>query len=405
MFNNKGKKKGTGTTTDARKEKFRKRGQQREMHNMKLEDINIDWAKAAAEKQYGKPHLLTKQELHDYLWPKEAEEKRLEKEKLEKECSRLKKHSTATNDGKMASSSANLDKREAKPGPCLDNKDAQAKTEPVSLDKRDPNSDGAAKQAMGKSDLKQEVKQEPPKTTTGKVQAEVQKWEGKTNLDKREVPKALSFGPSPKEQAKEKQEQSKQQTSSSSSLASSSVDWGGSDTSSSDHQPAAKKAKPEEEVGITLKESPQYLDQRYSWQPKRPRVAVDWHHTLEIKNYVSAANRRALQELEDAGYDIFLCSYAGPDRQRDTEFLSERVYRNWKGKIFCSKPCGREGKAQALHKAGIKILFDDRWDVIQECSQWGIECMPIVPWWKAHDWDMATFHSFDVAVEHFLSGK
>ena len=76
MLNNKGKKQGTGTTTEARKEKFRKKGMARENKNMRLEDVNIDWAKAAADKTYGKPHLLTKQELHDYLWPKEAEEKK-----------------------------------------------------------------------------------------------------------------------------------------------------------------------------------------------------------------------------------------------------------------------------------------------------------------------------------------
>ncbi|CAL1164245.1 unnamed protein product [Cladocopium goreaui] len=35
-------------------------------------------------------------------------------------------------------------------------------------------------------------------------------------------------------------------------------------------------------------------------------------------------------------------------------------------------------------KEGIKTLFDDRWDVIQECGQWGIECFAIVPWWNAH---------------------
>ena len=69
MLNSKGKKKGTGTTTDARKERFRKKGMERELINMKVEDIIIDWAKAAAAKDYGKPHLLTKQELHDYLWP------------------------------------------------------------------------------------------------------------------------------------------------------------------------------------------------------------------------------------------------------------------------------------------------------------------------------------------------
>ena len=398
MLNNKGKKQGTGTTTEARKEKFRKKGMERENKNMRLEDVNIDWAKAAADKTYGKPHLLTKQELHDYLWPKEAEEKRKEKETLEQDCKKLKKSSKAAKDGKRASSSANLDKREASP----DTKDAQAKTEPVSLDKRDPKSDGAAKQAMEKVDPKQEIKQEAPKPNKSKVQTEVEKWEERTNLDKREVPKP--FGPSPKEKAKEKQKESKPQTSSSSSSpASSSPDWDASDVSSSDHEPPAKKVK--EEEGLTLKEAPEYLDKRYSWQPKRPRIAVDWHHTLEIRNNVSGANRRALQKLEDAGYDIFLCSYSGPDRQKETDFLSDGVYSNWCGKIFCHKPCGREGKAQALHRAGIKILFDDRWDVIQECGQWGIECFAIVPWWNAHGWGMNTYPSFDVAVWHFLDGK
>ena len=84
MLNNKGKKQGTGTTTEARKEKFRKKGMKRENKNMRLEDVNIDWAKAAADKTYGKPHLLTKQELHDYLWPKEAEEKKRRKKNWSK---------------------------------------------------------------------------------------------------------------------------------------------------------------------------------------------------------------------------------------------------------------------------------------------------------------------------------
>ena len=281
MLNNKGKKQGTGTTTEARKERFRKKGMERENKNMKLEDVNIDWAKAAADKTYGKPHLLTKQELHDYLWPKEAEEKRKEKEKLEQDCKKLKKSSKAAKDGNGASSSANLDKREASP----DTKDAQAKTEPVSLDKRDPKSDGAAKQAMEKVEPKQEIKQEAPKPNKSKVQTEVEKWEERTNLDKREVPKPLVFGPSPKEKAKEVQKGSKPQTSSSSSSpASSAPDWdaSSSDVSSSDHEPPAKKVK--EEDSITLKEAPEYLDKRYSWQPKRPRIAVDWHHTLEIRN-------------------------------------------------------------------------------------------------------------------------
>ena len=87
--------------------------------------------------------------------------------------------------------------------------------------------------------------------------------------------------------------------------------------------------------------------------------------------------------LEDAGYDIFLCSYSGPDKQKETDFLSDGVFDGWSGNFFCSKPCGREGKAQALHRAGIKILFDDRWAVIQECTQWGIECLPIVPYWES----------------------
>ncbi|CAL1164253.1 unnamed protein product [Cladocopium goreaui] len=49
-------------------------------------------------------------------------------------------------------------------------------------------------------------------------------------------------------------------------------------------------------------------------------------------------------------------------------------------------------------KEGIKTLFDDRWDVIQECGQWGIECFAIVPWWNAHGWGMNTYPSFDEAA-------
>ena len=170
----------------------------------------------------------------------------------------MKKSSKTAKDGKRASSSANLDKREASP----DTKDAQAKTEPVSLDKRDPKSDGAAKQAMEKVDPKQEIKQEAPKPNKSKVQTEVEKWEERTNLDKREVPKTIGFWPQPKrkKQKKSKKESKPQTSSSSSSPASSSPDWDASDVSSSGHEPPAKKVK--EEEGLTLKEAPEYLDKK-----------------------------------------------------------------------------------------------------------------------------------------------
>ena len=58
---------------------------------------------------------------------------------------------------------------------------------------------------MEKVDPKQEIKQEAPKPNKSKVQTEVEKWEERTNLDKREVPKPLVFGPSPKEKAKGEQ--------------------------------------------------------------------------------------------------------------------------------------------------------------------------------------------------------
>ena len=65
---------------------------------------------------------------------------------------------------------------------------------------------------------------------------------------------------------------------------------------------------------------------------------MDWHHTC--KNHASAAKRRCLTMLEDAGDDSFLCSYSGPDRQKETDFLSDVVFDGWSG-LFLLQAMGQ----------------------------------------------------------------
>lgn len=136
------------------------------------------------------------------------------------------------------------------------------------------------------------------------------------------------------------------------------------------------------------------------------KVAVDWHHTLEWHDNVYPQNIRALDALKDAGYQVYLCSFSGWDRSQETKRLSWKVWQGWENQIYTSERTGKYGKAQACHDYNIKTIFDDCWEVIDECSSWGMQTYPVVSKWDERYWEgIDTYRSFAQAVAAFLDKR
>ena len=130
------------------------------------------------------------------------------------------------------------------------------------------------------------------------------------------------------------------------------------------------------------------------------KVAVDWHHTLEWHDNVSPQNIRALDALKDAGYQVYLCSFQATKR------LSWKVWQGWEKQIYTTEKTGNYGKAQACYYHNIKTVFDDTWEVIDECSRWGVETYPVVSKWDEKYWEgIDTYRSFAQAVQAFLDKR
>lgn len=132
-------------------------------------------------------------------------------------------------------------------------------------------------------------------------------------------------------------------------------------------------------------------------------VAVDWHHTLEVHGHVSKANIDALEKLWANDIDVVLCSWGGEDRNKDTDRHSSSIWGRWEYKLWPKAKRGWKGKGNCLRQENIKFLFEDSWEVIEDCRDMGITCFPIVPKWLEWKWQgWTTYRTFAEAVDDFL---
>ena len=363
MKNNKGKKAGSGTVSNARRARFREAGMKRENDTMEKEDEHskkVDWEK---DKRHGnkKPHLMSALEIKYNLASKE--EKAELKKDMEKE-----KH-------------AAFDKKAVKPE---DVKEAAVdktvvKEEPTAAEQKDALTKGS------------DAPEQKDALTKGS-----------------DAPK--TFGPS-KEQLKKGKEPEREKKPPVQEV----VDWGASSSSEYEYYTETESESEESPPKKSRSQSP--LDKRgqKKWVQKESpplalqeaeKAAVDWHHTLEWHDNVSPQNIRALDALKDAGYQVYLCSFSGWDRAQETKRLSWKVWQGWEKQIYTTEKTGNYGKAQACYYHNIKTVFDDTWEVIDECSRWGVETYPVVSKWDEKYWEgIDTYRSFAQAVQAFLDKR
>ena len=164
--------------------------------------------------------------------------------------------------------------------------------------------------------------------------------------------------------------------------------WKGNSLDKRDHRSPSTVAEPEPQW--ILKEGPNM------------RVAIDYHQTLEVFNSIPGANVRAVQALVDAGYQVFLCSFAYPKREQEVRDHLAKVDIDWTALKFTRQRCGPEGKAAWLEKNGIGHLFDDNREICEEAMAYGIQVWPIITKWQPHAWCHLKFGNLWKAIHHFL---
>eukprot|EP00435_Cladocopium_sp_Y103_P049852 s605_g15.t1 len=193
-------------------------------------------------------------------------------------------------------------------------------------------------------------------------------------------------------------------------------DWGDGSKSSSSSSSTSSSSSVQEPPSKKMKEE-DTLDKRgksFKWQLKeapvvlteRPKVAIDWHRTLAFQDHVTEGSIKMLKALKEAGFDVWLVSYSATERAKATERKSNQIWDGWSGQIFTPDRCGRRGKANACWKEGIQTIFDDNWDIIQECKAWKMETYAVVPRYQAQWWEgEVTYPSFSAAAAAFLDKR
>ena len=157
--------------------------------------------------------------------------------------------------------------------------------------------------------------------------------------------------------------------------------------------------------GITLAKSEQPVPEPTGpkWvlkANKQSRVAIDYHQCLEIQEHVPPKNVAALHGLAANGYQVFLVSYAGQEKQVREDLT--KVQFNFTGLKFTRNRCGPHGKGYWCQQMGIGHIFDDNQYILQECQLLGMEVWPIMTRWENHPWSEKKYGCLWKAVEDFL---
>ena len=136
----------------------------------------------------------------------------------------------------------------------------------------------------------------------------------------------------------------------------------------------------------------------------KPKVLVDWHHTLEFHGHVSDDDLFALEKLLSKAEVIILSYVASQGRAKKVpEEIEDLIPFHHKllGKEICWKKVGNHGKVALAYNWGATAIFDDNVDICKEASAWNLEYYPIEGWgW--HSWCGGGYASFAKAVDAYL---
>ena len=166
-----------------------------------------------------------------------------------------------------------------------------------------------------------------------------------------------------------------------------------------------EEATPEAAVATGDTESPSSTEAHRAAQ-STCRIAVDFHGVLDLgarNNKPTELVVRAIQQLRQAGFTVWVLSYIGKQGvdserfRRNCNELCESLANQCgleypvdhikpKG-LFVDivtqrtydRKTGREGKAGVLRKRGTRILIDDRSQIAYECEQYGLLVYQVIP--------------------------
>ena len=165
-----------------------------------------------------------------------------------------------------------------------------------------------------------------------------------------------------------------------------------SSSSSSSSRPAqTKRPKAAAEASEATAQAPcqkgspsrqwQWISDGHRWITKdqaQKRIAIDYYQTLIKGNghKVHWQDKNALQRLKDKGYYLILLSYCGVERSEEimTDLTDQDMLQYFDKIRFTWKKCGKQGKATYCRDNHIPFIFDDCKEIVDECSAMGIYC-------------------------------
>ena len=114
-------------------------------------------------------------------------------------------------------------------------------------------------------------------------------------------------------------------------------------------------------------------------QNPNTRVAIDWHHTLEVDEVVTGANLRSLEALRSQGCQVFLLSFCGHVRKLEVQARLDKLPFKFDQVAFTSSRTGAKGKAEWMIRNSVGHIFDDNNDICQEALSKGLSVYPVSP--------------------------
>ena len=395
LLNSKGRPAGSGCVSNKRREEFKKKGMERELKNMKLEDegaSKVDWEE---DKRVGnrKVRKLTAGDIAEMLKPKPKDETHAKE--VEKPCGKEKVEEVEKKNEKKVG--------EHKPDPPLDKRGGEG-----SLDKRDvPPAKVVTKEKPGPpATVATKEKPEPPaKVATKEKPGPPAK-----------VPVKKELGPSTKQiKMEEKQEEAKGMKKIDLSSSSSEMATSSSEVASSSGDEAASLTKGSNKVKVEggRSKQPEVVPPRRpppppvkTWRLKvapEYRVAIDWYNTIKLPyRPPPPENVDALKKLQAHGYELILMSFCGYKREQEVREEAGSLGISWKDMRFTREKAGPHGKVELCKWLNIGTIIDDEDEVVWEVERMGLPYYAIRTRRQPHNWANETYHNLPAAVDAFL---
>ena len=340
--------------------RVQKKGMERELKNMNLEDdiaSKVDWEE---DKRVGnrKVRKLTAGDIAEMLKPKPKKEQ--------------------------------------------NEKEVEKKETPVGVEKKEEEKEKVKEEMVNKNEKKVgEHKPDPPLDKRG----------GEGSLDKRDVPPASvvpkkEFGPSTKQMNKEKEDKGikKIDLDTSSEDGTSSSDGPASLTKGGNVKVEGGRGKQEHEVVPPRRPPPP--PPAKSWRLKASpeyRVAIDWYNTIKLPHRPPPPEHvAALKNLQAHGFELILMSFCGHQRELEVREEAQSLGISWKDMRFTREKAGPNGKVELCRWLSIGTIIDDEDEVVWEAERRGFPYYAIRTRRQPHNWANETYPNLPAAVDAFL---